>query len=212
MAKAIRALLDFMRYPPSKLKIFALSIYQGMSGNPRFPEPLVSMEILKSQIDALSTWIVAAMDGSRTAIAKRNVAGHELKMTLRLLAGYVEYVAGRDMPAFLSSRFKPDPNTRTNPAPLSESIRKIMFGDRSGELKLRAVDVSGASSYQVRWAVRQMDRSPRDDEWTTKSFSDTRSFLVITGLKTGTFYVFQVRALIGDQFTDWSHAITHMAK
>jgi hypothetical protein len=183
-----------------------------MNDNPLFPKPPVSMETFKSQIDALATWIVTAMDGSRSAIAQRDSAGYEVKKTLRQLAGYAEYMTGNDMASFLTSGFKPDPNRRTKTAPVSEAIRKFKFGDRSRELKLKAMAVDGASSYEVRWAERRIDRSPRADEWTVKQFSDTRKFLIITGLTPATFYVFQVRALIGETFTDWSDSATHMCK
>ena len=75
---------------------------------------------------------------------------------------------------------------------------------------MKAVNQDGASSYELRYAVRPIDRSPRPDEWTTKPFSDTRKFLIITGLKPGTVYLFQVRALIGEEFTDWSDAVTQI--
>jgi hypothetical protein len=73
---------------------------------------------------------------------------------LRELAGYVEYRSDEDMEAFISSGYRPAPNTRAKTPPLSESIRRIKHGIRSGELQLRFVAVPDAHSYEVRWAPR----------------------------------------------------------
>lgn len=169
------------------------------------------MASLAGQVDTFGALIAEAMDGSRKVISERDRQGAALKSMLKLLAGYVQLVAESET-TFVSSGFKLASTTRKQPPPRNEGIRKIVFGDVSGTFKLKAVDVPGASSYQLRFAVRQIDRSPLGDEWTVKQFSDTRKFLLITGLKPGTFYILQVRALIGEEFTDWSDSITQMCK
>jgi hypothetical protein len=209
MAQRIKALLTFVKLAPGALRDFAGRIYAGMNGNPVYPNPPVSMKALAAQIKTYSSWIVEAMDGSRKAIAERDRQGAELIKMLRQLAGYVEYIAD-DMASFLSSRYDPSPNTRTQSPPLSESIRKISFGDNSGELKVKAVAVPEAHSYELRWAVRLADGTP--GEWTTQPFGNTKRFLSITGLTPGTLYLFQVRALIDKVFTDWSDPVTKMCK
>ena len=209
MAQRIKALLAFMKLLPGSLRDFARRIYAGMNGNPVYPNPPVSMEALAAQIETYSSWIVEAMDGSRKAIAERDRQGAELIKMLRELAGYVEYIA-EDMASFLSSGYQPSPNTRTQTPPLSESIRKIIFGDNSGELKVKVVAVLDAHSYELRWAARIADGTP--GEWTTQPFGNTKRFLSITGLTPGTVYLFQVRALIDKVFTDWSDPVTKMCK
>jgi Fibronectin type III domain len=210
--RIFRILLDFAKYAPGDLRIFASHILFSIKGNPALPNPAISMQELGAQINTYAGLISEALDGSRKVIADRDKQGVTLINMLKQLAGYVEFVANDDVSVITSSGFKFAPTSRKQPAPRNESIRTIDFGDRSGELKLKAVDVPGAASYEVRSAVRQIDRSPRPDEWTVKQFSDTRKFLIVTGLTPGTFYVFQVRALIGETFTDWSNSATHMCK
>jgi hypothetical protein len=176
-----------------------------MNGNPTFPEPPVSMEALE-KIETHKTCMSAARDGSRKAIAERDTEGQELKLTLRSLSGYVEYCCPYDPDTFRTSGFEPAATRRQRAAPLSEGIRKIDYGDLTGTLKLRAVAVPGAHSYEVRWAPRREDGS--QGEWNSKSFGHTKRFIIITGLTAGTFYLFQVRALIGTEFTDWSDSVT----
>ena len=210
MAKRLKALLTFMKLSPNRLREFASKIYASMNGNPAFTNPHVSMKAFGAQIETYSALIVEALNGDRRVIAERERQGQVLKGMLRQLAGYVEYASGDDEATFISSGFKIARTTRTQAAPLSDSIRKIEFGRNSGELRLKAVAVPGADSYELRWAVRLADGSP--GKWTTISFGNTKRYLTITGLTPGTFYLFQARALIGRAFTDWSNSVTKMSK
>jgi hypothetical protein len=38
------------------------------------------------------------------------------------------------------------------------------------------------------------------------------SYLTIKGLKPGTYYLFQVRALVGTEYTDWSDSVPKICK
>jgi hypothetical protein len=210
MAQRIRVRLSFKKFAPGALSIFARHIYAGMNGNPIFPQPPVLMEALAAQIETFSSWIAEAMDGSRKAIAERNRQSGVLKGMLLLLAGYVEYVADDDEASLRTSGFEPDTGTRTQTPPLSKWIRKIVFGDRSGELKIRPVAVPDAHSYELRWAVRLADGTA--GEYKTLPFGNTNRYLTITGLTPATVYLFQVRALVGSVFTDWSDPVTKMCK
>lgn len=206
----LKALLDFAKYRPARLRTFGAHIHVSMKGNPAFLTPAVSMDALAAQVDTFGGLVADALDGSRKVIAERNRQRVLLIGMLKQLAYYVEAAANENEAVFISSGFKIAPTTRTQTAPRNEGIRKIVFGPNSGTLKLKAIDVLGASSYELRFAPRQIDRSPLDSEWTTKRFSDTRKFLLITGLQRGTSYVFQVRALIGEEFTDWSDSVTQV--
>jgi hypothetical protein len=209
MARLIRALLDFTKMKPSALRDFAHTVYSGINGNPAvYPNPPISMETFAAQLETFSSWVVEAMDGSRKAIAERNSAGDELRSMLLQLAKYVEHASKGDMAAFLLSGFHPAPDARTQTPAISEGIRKIRYGANSGELDFRAVAVPGASSYEIRWAERNADGTP--GEWTVKSFGKTKGYFTIKGLKPGTVYLFQVRALIDDVFTNWSDPVSKM--
>ena len=179
-----------------------------MNGNPSFPNPPISMKALIAQIDTFGALIAESMDGSRKVIAQRDNQGFVLVGMLKQLLAYVEFIAEEDVAVFISSGFNIAPSKRKQPAPRNKAIRKLELGDRSGELKLKAINRDGASSYEVRYAIRPIDRSPAPEDWKSKRFSDTRKFLIIKGLKPGSVYLFQVRALLGEEFNDWSDAAT----
>jgi Fibronectin type III domain len=210
MAKSLKGLIGLVKLAPTALRVFAMKIYAGMNGNPAFPNPPVSMKALKTQIETYSALIVEALHGDRRVIAQRDRQGRVLIGMLRQLESWVQYVSGEDEAMFISSGFEIAKTTRNQTPPLSKSIRRIEFGDKSGELRLKAIAVSGAHSYEVRWAARLADGS--GDKWIKKSFGSTKRYLTITGLTPGTFYLFQVRALLGTEFTDWSDSVTKMCK
>jgi len=210
MADYFKALLNLTKKTPNALREFAKKIYAGMNGNPAFTNPPISMADLRSQIDTFADCIVEAMDGSRKAIAERDSQGRVLIRMLNQLAVYVERVSEKDKATFISSGYTPAKETHDQTPPISESIRNIDFGDISGTLKIKAVDVLEADSYELRYAVWKKDGTP--GKWTVQPFANTRSYLTIKGLKPGTFYLFQVRALIGTEYTDWSDSVTKICK
>lgn len=206
-----KILRDFKRFAAVQLLTFAGHILNCFKKRPDlFPAPVISLDELSAQIDKFGSLNTEAMDGSRRVIAARDEAGASLIDLLDQLAAYVKAIGDRDEVICAASGFNYTTTRRTQRPPRNAAIRKIAHGGISGTMKFRIVAVPGASSYEIRWAARQIDRSPLSTEWTAKQFSDTRKFLVITGLTPGTMYVFQVRALIGEKFTDWSDAASQM--
>jgi hypothetical protein len=163
------------------------------------------MDQLQAKMDEISESMVAAMDGSRKAFAQRDKQADELRGMLVLNGQYVEFTAP-DEAAFISSGYQLAPSSRTQATPLNEAIRNIEWGENSGTFRFRFVAVDGADSYELRWAVQLEDGTP--GEWTTKPFGKTKGYLTITGFTPGTRYMFQVRALIHTEYTDWSDAVT----
>jgi len=203
----LKALLGFTKYSPGRLRNFARWIYATMNGNPHFPNPPVSMEALLTKIEELSLGMAATMDGSRTAFAERNKQFEELRKMLVQIGHYVEATAA-DVMAFITTGYELAPTSRKQAPPLSESIRNLDWGDNSGTFRFRFMAVKGADSYQVRWAVQVPDGTPAD--WTIRPFGKTKSYLTFDGFTPGKIYLFQVRALLHTNYTDWSDPVTKM--
>jgi len=66
-----------------------------------------------------------------------------------------------------------------------------------------------AASYQLRYIETQIENPP-DDAWTIMAFRLARKVPIVTGLTPGTSYTFQVRALGGLDFNDWSDPVTRI--
>src|SRR5207245_508227 len=69
----------------------------GMSGNPAFPDPPVSMEMLEQALDEFSLAIQAQAKGGTSATAVRNNARRKVIELLSRLARYVEDKAKNDL-------------------------------------------------------------------------------------------------------------------
>jgi len=205
----VKVLRTFARMTAAKLVIFALSIYEGMNGNPAFPEPPVDMPTLKASIDSLSSATTEALNGGTLARAARDSQTVALIAVLSQLAHYFQATSPNET-AFKSSGFQPAPTTRTQTPPISEKIRKIVPGPRTGELLIYLMKILGAASYQIRYAPDAGNGLPSGD-WTIVATGRIRPPFLIDGLKTGTTYLFQARALMKPAgYTDWSDSITQV--
>ncbi len=209
MPEHLKALLGFSKFSPGELRDFARFTYVGMKDNPLYATPPVTMDALLAKIEKASECIAAAMDGSRTAFAERNKQLKELRNMLTKNGHYVEDHAP-DKASFLSSGYRLAPEGRTQTPPLNRAIRNIDWGENSGSFHFRFMAVEGASSYELRWAPRLEDGTL--GEWTTKPFGKTKAYITITGFTPGTTYLFQVRALLHMEFTDWSDPVTKICQ
>src|SRR2546429_1580110 len=130
----IKVSLLFVKAAAADLYTFAMSVYNGMNGNPAYPNPPVDMPTFKVTIDAYNTLIAAALDGSKKVLTQRNHQGEVLIKILKQLARYVGEACKDDMTIFTSSGFQAVSKTRSTTPSLSQSIRKITQGSSSGVL------------------------------------------------------------------------------
>ena len=107
---------------------------------------------------------------------------------------------------FQSSGFQAASTTRATSTPLSEKIRKLGRGDNVGEILAWIMTVRSASSYELRYGGSVNGAAPA--AWTSLSLSGVKQPVSVTGLTTGTTYMFQARALVKSTFTDWSNPVT----
>ena len=207
MTRLIRVLLDLTRTTAADFLARANAVYAGLNLNPAYPDPPVSMPVLRTAIDEYSAAVTAALDGGAKAKAQRNTLGETLRRMLRKLAHYVEANCNDDMTTFLSSGFQAVTAARTRTQPVSESIRKIEPGPTSGQVLVALVAVPGAVSYELRWAQVASGGSP--GEWTSQPIATVRRSPV-TSLTPGATYAFQARALTPSGLTNWSDSVTRI--
>jgi hypothetical protein len=113
------------------------------------------------------------------------------------------------MQTFLASGFDAAPNARTKTRPLSDTIRKIVHGDNSGQMKVTLLANKEAFAYELRWGIASTD-TILPDQWTTKPIAKTRPATLLDSLTPGKLYAFQARILTESGYTDWSHSVTKM--
>jgi hypothetical protein len=127
---------------------------------------------------------------------------------LRLLAVYVENNCKDDMEVFTSSGFIAKTTRVSAPQPVETPvIRKLDYGAISGQLLVTIKAVSGARSYNLRYAA-MTNGTP--GSWTTVAVPIIRKAVVVGNLTPGTVYAFEVQALGPLGTSDWSDSSTWM--
>ena len=96
-----------------------------------------------------------------------------------------------------------------SPALVSEAIRKIAFGSVSGQVVLTLIKLTGAASYELRWASAAPGTA-NPTAWSSQPVANTKQPVTISTLIPGTIYVFQARAVTATGYSDWSQPVTKM--
>ena len=207
----IKAMTGFRSMVPEVVFTTSQAIYNALNGNAAIPAPPAPFDLptLLAANQALSAANAAALDGGRNAASVRSHCKEVVVKILDQLATYVQANCKDDMTIFLSSGFKAQSSTKTTAATVSESIRSIKLGPQSGQAQVRLVAISGAGSYELRWAPVPAGGVPT--AWTTQPIVNLKSAMVVSGLTPGTTYAFQARAVLQSGYTDWTDSVTKMA-
>jgi hypothetical protein len=211
----IKGVTNFRRLTPDQVYSTAGNTLTAVFGNPNFtspnaPAPPVDEATFKAAYDTLGVANSAAIDGGKKAIAQRNHAKEVVVKYLVLLVHFVEANCKDDMNTFVSSGFTPVSSTKTKTPPVSEMIRKIEPGDKSGEAVITLVKFPGASSYQVQWGV-PLAGGALPNSWTSMPVPQVKSATTISGLTPATTYVFQARAVLkAGGYSDWGEPVSRI--
>jgi len=183
-------------------------VLAGMSGNPAFPDPPISMEMLEQALDefSLATNPGSAKGGTLTT-AVRNNARRKVMELLSRLARYVEDKSSIDLPALLSSGF-PARNRSRAQVQFPKAVILKITARRSGQLNLQVRAIPNARCYQVVCA-EVGPNGALGPERDAGLFTNSRS-IPIGGLTPGKMYSFRVRAIGGSTGSgDWSEPASH---
>ena len=199
MADRIR--VNFGSLSKNKLCQRGSAVAKALDGSIKYPTPPVAE--VQSQADALHQAIVAAMEGSKTPMAKRDSLGEQLISTLKQVVPYVQANCGGD-PS--DSGFETLSPTRKPPQPVTTpKFRWIKRGPTSGSSLLMIGRVEGARGYQVEY-TRLKDEIPGTP--TIVNVMNVKSAYTLSGLTPVTKYMFRVRALGVINNSDWSDPVT----
>ena len=204
----IKALLNFARTTPENLLARGRRVLTSLYVHPAYSTPPVDKVDLEAALDQLAHWNLEVLDGGRKAFAARKEQVRVVGEMLRRLAHYAEAACEGNMETFLSSGFDPAPTKRTQTPPRSKAIRKIVAGEKPGQVFITVMFDPEAYSYEVRWTSAGIDAA--DEAWDSKYAGHTRPACVIENLTPGTMYIFQVRSLLAFGSGAWSDPVTHI--
>jgi hypothetical protein len=178
-----------------------------MSGNPAFPDPPISTEMLEQALDEFSLAIQDQAKGGTLATAVRNNARRKVMELLSRLARYVEDKSSNDLPALMSSGF-PARNRSRAQVQFPKAVILKITARRSGQLNLQVRAIPNARCYQVVCA-EVGPHGVLGPERDAGLFTNSRS-IPIGGLTPGKVYSLRVRAIGGSTGSgDWSDPVSH---
>ena len=194
--KKIKVLVDFIQFSVAVKVAFYRNVIAKLTDNPDYPSPDVPLVEAKAVVDNFEAAIVAAKDGSHTAVSAMHDVEIRTDGVFTILAHYVDRVAAGDETKILSSGFHPS----KQPVAQQKATLAIIDGSHSGSVKFvaKAVDKTGAYIWQYTPGPLPINES----EWITAAIS-TYSYYELDGLTVGTIYYFRVAAVTPDGTTDF---------
>jgi hypothetical protein len=210
ISKRIKPSLAFARMSDADLMFLCLAVIRGMTGNPDYPRPPVSLAELQKLLARFISAKAAMLNGGRKATIERDASRVELIRMMRHLGNYVEIACQNDMETFVKSGFVAIPTSFApqQPCPQPRMLR-IKQGERGVLLASFTPLYRQAVRYDLRYGARPKEGgSPY--EWTLIPLSKARPATRVENLTPGTTYVFYVRAYGQLGWTDWSDPLERM--
>ncbi len=208
----IKAATGFRRMTAEAVFNTSQAIYNALNGNDKISAPPSPFDLptLLAANQALSAANVAALDGSKQAIALKSHCQDVVVNILDQLAVYVQANCNGDITTFLTSGFKAKSSTKAQATTASEAIRYVESGPKSGQASAKLVADPKAGAYEIRFAPVPAGGVPTD--WTIHPVVNLRSATVVPGLTPGTTYAFQARSVTASGYSDWSDSVTLVAQ
>lgn len=196
--------LAFSSYSNPVLVNFTGGVTDGMTANPAFPTPGVSMLDLTTACTGLTDAMAAAALGGPVQTALQNQARMVLIGLLRQEANYVQGASNNHLPTMLSSGFGVNSTNRSS-LPLDTPVVLEIDNGMTTQLVARVQGVDNARAYEVQvkngtggWVAAGIFTQPRN--------------MILNGLTPGNIYSVQVRAVGGSTgYSAWTDPVSHMA-
>ena len=145
--KTLKALLDFVLFSASEKVIFFKNVLLCLTANPAFQNPDVPLAEANTAVDNFELALLAAADGSHTAISLMHDSEKAVTLKFRNLALYVTRLSEGDASKILSSGF----NVSSQPITKDKPILSVTDGTHRGTAKgsLKSVPKSGAYVWEI---------------------------------------------------------------
>jgi hypothetical protein len=207
--KKIRARLGLQKLADGDVGQLLVNSLNGLTTNAAiFSKTPIDLAIYKDAINDFLAAVPVALDGSRTAIARKKKLRDRAIRMYEELAHYVESNCNDDMTTFLLSGFQPTAKAAAGQSLAETSITSAVHGSLPGQMKIRFKRVPRAAGYDVRFGAVPAGGGT-STTWTEQK--STKTSVIIENLTPGTTYALQVRAFGAAGSTNWSDAVIRMA-
>ncbi len=196
--------IAFAQLRDTDLLDFAGAVLAGLTDNPIFPTPPVSLaDLAETKTDFARALTAAATGGPQTTAAK-NIVRATLGDMLRKEAYYVQSMMNNDLSVLLATGFQATSTNRArSPLPTPSVVR--IDNEQSTQLVMALTPIMNARAYEV----QKMNGT---GGWTMAGVFTKARRIVIKNLVPGSTYSVQARAVGGRTgYSGWSNPVSHMA-
>lgn len=187
----------FTRLTDYALPAFTLNVESGLTTNPAFPTPPVTVADLTLAREEFVAALDATHLGGPIQTIEKNLKKTVLIDKLRLNAAYVQMKAGKDLAALLSSGFSAMSTNRVQ-VPLGRANIESLLNNVTGQLTLNVVPMLNAKSLEV--------QKKNGGGWLPAGVFGYFRGIVLPGLTSGQEYSVQVRPVGGSTgYGEWSN-------
>jgi hypothetical protein len=199
-----KLLRNYTQKSDAQLGEYALHIATSLTGNANFATPPITSAALTTQANAFNTAVAACENGTPANTIDKNNKRGALLAVLDTLVTYVELQSNNDAAKLVSSGFSLANPSRVPVAPGTTAILSVT-NTASGKLELELQPADNAWCYIVEFTSAPGGLSK------LAAFTSVKE-VVLTGLAAGTTYSIRVQVMgSGNQATEWSDAVQHMA-
>lgn len=198
---------DYSKLSESNLDLKGGKIIAALTGNADFPTTMPSLADFTAVKNTYSTNLVAASNGDRAAIARKNQDKDSLLGAMRLLAINIEGLAQGNQAKMVSSGFDVAANGDSVPAMGPPTNFKVSDGLNAGEIKTSVKGVERAIMYSHEYALSLPDA---DTSWTTWVSSSVSC--VFTDLPGGTRVYARVGAIARKEQLVYSDVLSRIVQ
>ncbi|MBI5686089.1 MAG: fibronectin type III domain-containing protein [Verrucomicrobia bacterium] len=203
----LRVLLAFCKGADHFLAAAAGTVIEGMTNNPAFPNPPVTMAALTVARDEFSRAVALQPEGGKRATAEKKEKRAALVRLMRQLAAYVQQVSDNHLPTLLTSGFH-TASSNSVQTQLEKPIVMGLLNGNSGEIIARVKAVANARCYESRVAL--VPPGGNLGPWQSGNYSTSSRSIRVKDLIPGGLYEIQIRAIGGSTGTsDWSDPKQH---
>jgi hypothetical protein len=185
------------------------NLVQNLRDHPEhFGDPPITLDQVDADLDELARLNAESLDGARSVIAQRDQQREIVIKDMRILVRHAENVSNGDPAIFNLSGLDQAYASYKRAAMLSERIRKITQGKKSGELLIYIKADDDAIFYEIQYRVIVDGQPPLD--WTQKLIMNVKSATLLQGLIAGKPYAFQarIRSKSANEYTAWTNSVT----
>lgn len=202
--------LGFSKIADDTMATLGTTVISAMTDNPNFETPVPALNDIQVLLDDYRVKLAATRKGSPLNTSEKNVSRQALEKGLKQLAFYVDTVANGALHIILSSGFPVKSIASSVTAPTVPERLRLSDAPQSGQIRLDFNPVKKAWEYEYCYATELGDDG--NVLWGEPLFTTTSRNNIIAPLIPGVVCRVRVRARNGKGASDWSEAVSLMAR